>query len=287
MRMARAELDKLMKEIEPAAQVDAKHGTPEKPGDGAKQMAQNDGKEKRDGVAKGGKPDSKGEPKKGDGKAVADAQGQGGPPKEEAPPQQGGGKDGKAADDDSRKTAAADGKQPAENNKGEKGGGGKPGDEKNPPEKGGPGQRTAQNDGTKGGQRQEQAGGGGGGWFFDTQPEAVDNNPITGDGYDRWSDRLRRVEELIENPELRNMAVRVREGAREMRLDYRRNPLPPQVDVLRTRITQPLAELRDRVAEELARHESANPLAPLDRDPVPARYRELVRRYYTELGAGK
>ena len=45
--------------------------------------------------------------------------------------------------------------------------------------------------------------------------------------------------------------------------------------------------VRDRVNEELARHESKNPLAPLDRDPVPARYRELVRRYYTELGAGK
>ncbi|WP_256199205.1 hypothetical protein [Verrucomicrobium spinosum] len=38
--------------------------------------------------------------------------------------------------------------------------------------------------------------------------------------------------------------------------------------------------------EELARKESANPLAPLDRDPVPHRFREQVRRYYTELGGG-
>ncbi len=113
------------------------------------------------------------------------------------------------------------------------------------------------------------------------------HNPITGGGYDRWSDRLRNVEELLETPELRNQAARIRDEARQMRIDHRRNDEPPQAAVVSARITQPLAELRDRVAEELARRESANPLAPLDHDPVPARFREQVRRYYTELGAGK
>ena len=151
---------------------------------------------------------------------------------------------------------------------------------------GSPAAKLAQNSGARGG---ADSGGdnGGGGWFFDSPSEVTDNNPLTGGGYDRWNDRLRNVEELLEAPELRNQAARIRDDARQMRIDHRRNNQPPQAAVVSTRITQPLAELRDRVAEELARRESANPLAPLDHDPVPSRFREQVRRYYTELGAGK
>jgi hypothetical protein len=49
-------------------------------------------------------------------------------------------------------------------------------------------------------------------------------------------------------------------------------------------IAGPLVELRNRVAEELARRESKDAIVPIDRDPVPTRYSELVRRYYEELG---
>jgi hypothetical protein len=49
-------------------------------------------------------------------------------------------------------------------------------------------------------------------------------------------------------------------------------------------ILRPLLEVRSRVAEDLARRESKDPLVPLDRDPVPARFAEAVRRYYEELG---
>lgn len=49
----------------------------------------------------------------------------------------------------------------------------------------------------------------------------------------------------------------------------------------------PLVEIRNRVAEELAKLDKENPLAPIDRDPVPREYRELVRRYYEELGSGR
>jgi hypothetical protein len=45
-----------------------------------------------------------------------------------------------------------------------------------------------------------------------------------------------------------------------------------------------LVELRTRISEELARRESKEALVPIDRDPVPTRYSELVRRYYEELG---
>jgi hypothetical protein len=95
------------------------------------------------------------------------------------------------------------------------------------------------------------------------------------------------VEEGLENQELRNQAAGVIENVRQIRIDNRRNDMPPQSDVVELKVRQPLAELRDRVSEELAKRESANPLAPLDRDPVPHRYRELVRRDYSELGGGK
>ena len=50
---------------------------------------------------------------------------------------------------------------------------------------------------------------------------------------------------------------------------------------------KPLTEVRDRIAEELARRESRQALVPIDRDPVPNRYSDLVRRYYEQLGKEK
>jgi hypothetical protein len=133
------------------------------------------------------------------------------------------------------------------------------------------------------------AGGGGndGGLFFDDTAEVEDRRPLTGSGYDRWSDRLRNVEELLSQPRLRNDAARVLDNARAMRIDHERNNMAPQADHLQMRIIQPLAELRDRVAEELAKRDTGNPMVPVDRDPVPPAFRDLVRRYYTELGAGQ
>jgi hypothetical protein len=53
---------------------------------------------------------------------------------------------------------------------------------------------------------------------------------------------------------------------------------------VKTKISTPLAELRNRLTEELARRESKENLVPIDRDPVPPKYAERVRRYYEELG---
>jgi hypothetical protein len=50
---------------------------------------------------------------------------------------------------------------------------------------------------------------------------------------------------------------------------------------------KPLIEVRDRIADELARRENSDALVPIDRDPVPNRYSDLVRRYYEELGKDK
>lgn len=128
---------------------------------------------------------------------------------------------------------------------------------------------------------------GGGGFFFDAPTEEESAAPITGNGFNDWADRLRTVSELLDEPVLRNDAARILDDARAMRVENRRNNEPPQVEHLQNRITQPLMELRDRVIEELARQNADDPTVPIDRDPVPPEYQDLVRRYYTELGRGR
>jgi hypothetical protein len=125
--------------------------------------------------------------------------------------------------------------------------------------------------------------------FFDANP--ADNGPrgeqagpLTGDNFTNWSDRLRDVEEMIDVPELRNEVARVRERARAMRAEYKRHSKNPQWPLVQSQISGPLVEVRDRVAEELARREKSDSLVPIDRDPVPGKYSDLVRRYYEKLG---
>lgn len=157
------------------------------------------------------------------------------------------------------------------------------------PQEGKPGSNSSQPGLARGGERRGTGSDGGdmGGLFFDEAGEVEQRGPFTTDGYEDWSDRLRNVEELLTRPELRNDVARVLDNARALRVDLGRSNQAPQVEHLRTRITQPLIELRDRVVEELARKDTGNPMVPVDRDPVPPAYRDLVRRYYTELGAGK
>jgi hypothetical protein len=53
-------------------------------------------------------------------------------------------------------------------------------------------------------------------------------------------------------------------------------------------VLKPLVEVRSRIAEELARRDvNKDSLVPIDRDPVPNRFAESVRRYYEELGKDK
>ncbi len=108
--------------------------------------------------------------------------------------------------------------------------------------------------------------------------------PLTGDDFADWSDRLRNVEELIDDPALRNEVATARERARALRREYRQDLKKPDWAVVRLEIERPLLEVRNRLSEELARRGSRDPLVPIDRDPVPSRFTEQVRRYYEELG---
>ncbi|MGI8603546.1 MAG: hypothetical protein ACR2OZ_11185 [Verrucomicrobiales bacterium] len=107
--------------------------------------------------------------------------------------------------------------------------------------------------------------------------------PLTGEGFAPWSDGLRDIEEMIEFPDLRNDVAAVRERARVMRLELKRELPKPDWTVVRLEILKPLVEVRKRIGEELARRQSNDALVPIDRDPVPGRYSELVRRYYESL----
>jgi hypothetical protein len=123
-------------------------------------------------------------------------------------------------------------------------------------------------------------GGGPGGW----EGGPWNRGPLTGEEFNQWVERLRDVEDLIETPEMRNALAAARERARAIRRDYRQDMKKPDWTVVQLEIVKPLVEVRNRVADELARRESKDSLAPIDRDPVPNRFAESVRRYYEELG---
>lgn len=108
--------------------------------------------------------------------------------------------------------------------------------------------------------------------------------PITGNRFSPWSDRLRDVEEMVDAGDLRTAVAAARERARQLRIDFKNTRQKPDWLKVQYQIIQPLVEVRQRLVEDLARRNSQEALVPLDRDPIPARYSELVRRYYQELG---
>jgi hypothetical protein len=111
--------------------------------------------------------------------------------------------------------------------------------------------------------------------------------PITGEGFRQWSDRMREVEELLDDPEMRAEAARIRDRVRGAREDFKRHSKEPDWTKLKDLVADPIFELRDRIAEEVRRRESPDSLVPIDRDPVPPQFTEGVRRYYERLGSGQ
>jgi Domain of unknown function (DUF4175) len=111
--------------------------------------------------------------------------------------------------------------------------------------------------------------------------------PITGEGFREWSDRMRDVEELLEDPGLRADAARIRDRARGARDEFKRHAKLPDWTKLKELVADPIRELRDRIADEVRRRESPDSLVPIDRDPVPPKFAQGVRRYYERLGSGR
>ena len=125
-------------------------------------------------------------------------------------------------------------------------------------------------------ERMQRAGGGGG---------LESSAPLMGEDYAQWTDRLRDIEELVRDPELKAQAARVREAARDFRKEYKRHSKEPQWELVKKMISNPLQELQRRVQEELVRKTAKeNELVPLDRDPVPDRFRSELDSYFERLG---
>jgi hypothetical protein len=143
--------------------------------------------------------------------------------------------------------------------------------------------RRALGDPNAGG-RADPAGWGGSEGSTGPRDQIDPNGPLTGRDFSQWSDRLRDVQELLTESDLRNEVARVRDRARAMRAEFTRHGKEPQWDLVNQQIIKPLAELRNRISEELAQLESDKTMVPIDRDPVPSRFAELVRRYYENLG---
>ncbi|HET7625858.1 MAG TPA: hypothetical protein VFM25_11395 [Verrucomicrobiae bacterium] len=145
------------------------------------------------------------------------------------------------------------------------------------------GTQTAQNGGGENFLREfvEQLGRGGG------AGGSNNGGPITGNGFVDWSDRMRDVERVLDSEDLRNQLATVRERVATYRSEFRQGARLPRSEVLQDQILTPLTQVRFWLREELARRENANSLVPLDRDPVPEKYSELVRKYYETLGSAK
>ena len=121
-----------------------------------------------------------------------------------------------------------------------------------------------------------------GGW------DQIEVAPITGEDFRAWSDRLRDVEEIVDDPELSAEAARIRERARDFRRDFKRHSEEPKWNLIREMVARPLSELRQEVSAELLRRSAEkNALIPIDRDPVPEEFVEQVRQYYENLGSGE
>lgn len=134
------------------------------------------------------------------------------------------------------------------------------------------------------GQRGQSQGGPGGG---QGGPGSPTPGPLTGNQFHEWSDRMRDVEEMVGDSELRSRVAQIRERAQSMRAEFKRHSKAPEGDLINAQILEPLAEIQTILSNEISKRGAQTSLAPIDRDPVPEKYSDLVRRYYEELGNGK
>ena len=111
--------------------------------------------------------------------------------------------------------------------------------------------------------------------------------PLTGDGFREWSDQLREAEEMVDVPELQNEIASVRDRAQAVRRELRNEGKEPKWDLIQMEIEKPLYEIRKRINNELAKRLSKEAVVPIDRDPVPQQFSDLVRTYYETLGEGR
>ena len=107
---------------------------------------------------------------------------------------------------------------------------------------------------------------------------------MTGNEFTEWSDQLRDIEEMLDDPELRNRVAQVRDRARAMRAEFKRHGEQPQWDLVKSQLLSEMQLLQQRISQELAKLDSDRAMVPIDRDPVPEEFDTLVQKYYELLG---
>ncbi|MAD22562.1 MAG: hypothetical protein CMO44_00120 [Verrucomicrobiales bacterium] len=200
-------------------------------------------------------------------------------------------REGQGRSSEQQEEAEGRGQQPGEGEsggqEGERQGQGRSSEQQNPETaQGRDGQRqnpNGRNQNRRGGNR-DNAGGSGGSDLFRNLDNFDLDGPLTGLDFREWEDRLREVEEVIEIPELRNELSEVRQSARDIRRENKENGKPPKWDLVDMQILRPLTEINKRLEEELTLRQPKREMVPVDHDPVPEEYSELVRRYYERLG---
>ncbi len=316
LRRARQELQDLSRELNEEINRNNPNRQPQEgqqPGErsqqqpGEQQQGQQPGEQEGQRGQKGQKGEQQGEGQKGQkgqGQKGQKGQGQAGQKGEGQQRQPGENQEGQPQEGQGQKGQKGQG-QKGQGQKGEKGqpgqggrgGRGQPGEnqEGQPQEDQEPGERGQPQPGQRG-QEPGQRGGRrsltdrGGEWRGESGPDRfgpIDMlSPLSGDDFRQWSDRLRDVEEMVDDPELRAEAARIRERARSIRAEAQRHSAEPNWELAQQQVAGPLVQLRDRVTEELLRRTSQQAIVPLDRDPVPPQFSEKTRRYYERLGSG-
>ncbi|MFP6867349.1 MAG: hypothetical protein VCA35_15510 [Roseibacillus sp.] len=92
---------------------------------------------------------------------------------------------------------------------------------------------------------------------------------------------------MLDDEDLQEDVARVRDRAREMRRDFNRTGKGPEWGLMEEDIMTPLSDLKERLEEEISKREKPDSRLPLDRDPVPGPFEDLVREYYERLGSGE
>lgn len=109
--------------------------------------------------------------------------------------------------------------------------------------------------------------------------------PITGNNnFADWADRLRTVQNLLDDPAQRQQVADALAQAQDLRSNYIRHSQLPQWNLVMNNIISPLSKVSDALRQELSRDEQPDSLQPVDQDPVPDKYADSVKRYYEALG---
>ncbi len=109
------------------------------------------------------------------------------------------------------------------------------------------------------------AGGGGGQGSLTTD---ATGGPLTGNNtFADWADRLRTVQNLLDDPTQRQQIADALAQAQDLRSNYIRHSQLPQWDTVSNNVISPLSKVSDALRQQLTTEEQPEALEPVDQDP--------------------